>query len=172
MVKKGITESQKQEGLLKNCHKKKNGRPPNYTEWLTEEGLGQVKNYAEEGLINKQIAHKMGINNATLYEWQSRFPEFADAIKKGKKVIDDQVENSLLRRAMGYQYEEETWGKNHDGDMIVVKKVLKSQAPDVTAQIFWLKNRNPQEWRDKVEIQNEHSGTIKIDMGEMEKWSN
>jgi len=157
--------------LMKKCQKKKNGRPPMYTEWLTEEGLGQVKKWAEEGLINKQIAHKMGINNATLYEWQGRFPDFADAIKKGKKVIDEQVENSLLKRAMGYQYEEETWLKNHDGEMVVVKKVLKSQAPDVTAQIFWLKNRNPKEWREKVEFHNEHSGTIKVEMGEMDKWS-
>ena len=73
---------------------------------------------------------------------------------------------------MGYQYEEEFWGKNHDGEMVVVKKVLKSQAPDVTAQIFWLKNRNPKEWRDKVEIQNEHSGTIKVELGDLYKWSN
>ncbi|PUB18241.1 helix-turn-helix domain-containing protein [Paenisporosarcina sp. OV554] len=152
--------------------KKKIGRKPLYTYWLTEEGLGQVKMFVGEGLINKEIAQKMGINNATLYEWQNRFPDFADAIKKGKKVIDDQVENSLLKRAMGHPYEEVTFGKNQDGEMVVVKKVLKSQAPDVTAQIFWLKNRQPKLWRDKVEIQNEHSGTIRVEMGDMEKWSN
>lgn len=151
--------------------KKKIGRKPLYTYWLTEEGLGQVKMFARDGLINKEIAQKMGINNATLYEWQGRFPDFADAIKKGKKVIDEQVENSLLKRAMGYQYEEETWAKNHDGEMEVVKKVLKSQAPDVTAQMFWLKNRKPKEWRDKVEVHNEHRGTITVEMGELEKWS-
>lgn len=123
-------------------------------------------------MIGKQIAQNIGINHTTLYDWMQKFPEFAEAIRNGRKVKDEQVENSLLKRAIGYQYEEETWGKNHDGELVVLKKVLKSQALDVTAQIFWLKNRNPSEWRDKVEIQNEHSGTIKIDMGEMEKWSN
>ena len=172
MAKKAKANTESQGVLLKKCNKKKNGRPPLYTNWLTEEGLGQVKNWAEEGNINKEIAHKMGINIATLYEWQIRFPDFADAIKKGKEVIDEQVENSLLKRAMGYQYEEITLGKNQHGELIVVKKVMKSQAPDVTAQIFWLKNRNPKEWRDKVEFHSEHSGTITVQMGDVEKWSN
>ncbi|MFF2754801.1 helix-turn-helix domain-containing protein [Psychrobacillus sp. NPDC058041] len=151
---------------------KKVGRKPLYTQWLTNKGLALVKKWSEEGLINKQISRKIGINVATLYEWQDRFPEFADAIKKGKKVIDDEVENSLLKRAIGYRYEEETWGKGIDGEMIIVKKVVKSQAPDVTAQIFWLKNRQPERWRERVEIKNEHEGTVIVEMGDMEKWSN
>ena len=114
----------------------------------------------------------MGINVATLYEWQERFPEFADAIKKGKRVIDEQVANSLLKRAMGYQYEEETWGKNQEGQMVLIKRIVKLQARDVTAQIFWLKNREPKRWRERVEIKNEHEGTIKVEMGDLEKWSN
>lgn len=161
-----------QEKLQKNGNKKKNGRPPMYKEWITEKGLLQVTNWAEEGLINKQIAYKMGINVATLYEWQDRFPEFAEAIKRGKKIIDKQVENSLLKRALGYQYEEETWGKNYDEQQVLIKRVVKSQAPDVTAQIFWLKNRRPEEFKDKVEVDNPHSGSIRIELGDMEKWSN
>lgn len=164
MGKKSQTVSQEE--------KKKVGRKPLYTEWLTEKGLALVNKWSEDGLINKQIANKIGINNATLYEWQDRFPEFADAIKEGKKIIDEQVESSLLKRAIGYQYEEETWGKNHLGEMVIVKRVIKSQAPDVTAQIFWLKNRQPERWRERVEIKNEHEGTIKVEMGDMEKWSN
>lgn len=169
MGKKSQTVSQ---GFIKTDSKKKVGRKPFYTEWLTEEGLALVNKWAEEGLINKQLANKIGINVATLYEWQDRFPEFADAIKKGKKVVDDQVENSLLKRAIGYRYEEETWGKNGEGEMVKVKRVIKMQAPDVTAQIFWLKNRNPERWRERVEIKNEHEGIIKVEMGDLEKWSN
>ncbi len=159
-----------QEGISKRA-KKKVGRKPLYTNWLTVEGLTQVKEWAEGGQINKQIANNMGINIATLYEWQDRFPKFADALKSGKKVIDGQVENSLLKRALGYQYEEETWGKNHKGEMMITKRVVKWQAPDVTAQIFWLKNRQPERWRDRVEVKNEHEGTIIVEMGDMEKWS-
>jgi hypothetical protein len=152
--------------------KNKIGRPSKSDEWLTPEGLAKVTTWAENGLIGKQISHNMGIAHGTLCEWQNTFPELAEAIKRGRKVKDLEVENSLLQRATGYQYEEDVYEPDEDGNLVVVKRVLKSQAPDVTAQIFWLKNRNPSEWRDKVEIQNEHSGTIKIDMGEMEKWSN
>jgi len=150
--------------------KKKAGRKPLYTEWITEEGLKRVSKWSEIGLIGKQIAHNIGINHTTLYDWMQKFPELAEAIRDGRKIIDEQVENSLLKRAMGYQYEEETLGINYDGKMVVVKKVLKSQAPDVTAQILWLKNRQPELWRDKVKIQNEHNGTIKVEMGDMDKW--
>lgn len=152
--------------------KKKVGRKPLYTEWLTEEGLALVNKWAEDGLIGKQIAFNIGINHTTLYDWMQKFPELAEAIRSGRKVMDELVENSLLKRAMGYQYEEETWGKDHLGEMVIVKRVVKSQAPDVTAQIFWLKNRQPERWRERVEIKNEHGGTIKVEMGEMEKWSN
>ena len=152
--------------------KNKVGRKPLYTEWITEEGLAKVKNFAAIGLIGKQIAQNIGINHTTLYDWMQKFPELAEAIRDGRKVMDEQVENSLLKRALGYQFEEKFWGNNQDGEMVVVKKVLKYQAPDVTAQIFWLKNRQPKLWRDKVEIQSEHSGTISVEMGDMEKWSN
>lgn len=147
------------------------GRPPKYTEWITEEGLAQITKWAEMGLIGKQISHNMGISHATLCEWQNKFPELLEAIKTGRRVKDFEVENSLLQRATGYQYEEEVYERNQEGELICVKKVLKSQAPDVAAQIFWLKNRQPELWRDKVEVQNEHSGTIKVEMGDMEKWS-
>lgn len=152
--------------------KNKIGRPSKRDEWLTPEGLEKVTKWCELGLIGKQLASNMGIGHTTLMEWQRDYPQLAIAIKDGRKVKDLEVENSLLQRATGYQYEEDVYEPDEDGNLVVVKRVLKSQAPDVTAQIFWLKNRNPSEWRDKVEIQNEHSGTIKIDMGEMEKWSN
>ena len=152
--------------------KKKTGRPAKYTEWLTPEGLAQITKWAENGLIGKQISHNMGIGHTTLMDWQREYPQLSLAIKNGRAVKDLEVENSLLQRATGYQYEEDVYEPNEDGELMVVKRVIKSQAPDVTAQIFWLKNRNPKEWRDKVEVLNEHAGTIKIDMGEMEKWSN
>lgn len=164
-------DSYKEENI-KVLEKKKVGRKPLYTEWLTEEGLEQIKKWAENGLIGKQIAQNIGINHTTLYDWMNKFPELAEAIRNGRKVMDEQVESSLLKRAMGYQYEEETWGKNHDGEMTLEKRVVKLQAPDVTAQIFWLKNRQPERWKDKQEIMNEHIGTIEIKISaDLEKWS-
>ena len=66
-----------------------------------------------------------------------------------EEVVDYQVENALLKRALGYQYDEITY---EDGEKI--KRVTKQVAPDTTAQIFWLKNRRPSKWKDKQEESN------------------
>lgn len=59
-------------------------------------------------------------------------------------------------------------GKNHVGEMVIIKRFVKLQAPDVTAQVFWLKNRQPERWRERVEIKNEHEGTTKVELGALE----
>lgn len=145
---------------------KKVGRRGKYEDWLTEDGLLKVQGWARDGLSNEQIAHNIGINKDTLYEWQKRFSDFSDALKKGKEVVDREVENALLKRAMGYEYDEVTQEPVTDKDtgiteMRVTKRVTKQIVPDVTAQIFWLKNRKPDEFRDKRDV--ELSG--KVDLG-------
>lgn len=82
-----------------------------------------------------------------------------EALKKGKEVVDIQVENALLKRALGYEFVEVT-KELTDAGLLVTKEVTKQQAPDTTAAIFWLKNRKPNEWRDKT--QTELSGGIKV----------
>lgn len=121
-----------------------------YHEWLSEDGLIKIQGWARDGLIDEQIAHNMGITTKTLYEWKNKYGEISEALKKGKEVIDRQVENALLKRALGYAYDETTY---EDG--VETKRVTKEVAPDTTAQIFWLKNRKPAEWRDKIEQQQE-----------------
>lgn len=135
----------------------KRGRHGKYGEWITEDGLLKVQGWARDGLSNEQIAHNIGINQDTLYEWQKRFPEFSEAIKKGKEVVDREVENAMLKRALGYEYDEVTQEPVTDKDtgiteMRVTKRVTKQIVPDVTAQIFWLKNRKPNEFRDKRDV--------------------
>lgn len=120
-----------------------------YAQWLTPEGLLQLEAWARDGLIDEQIAHNMGIATGTLYDWKNKYPEISEALKKGKEIVDIIVENALLKRALGYQYTEVT---EEDGDLVrKVKKVTKHMPPDVTAQIFWLKNRRPDKWRDKID---------------------
>jgi len=247
-----------------------------YLEWVTEEGLLLIEGWARDGLTDEQIAYNIGINRDTLYTWKKKYPDISDALKKGKKVVDRQVENALLKRALGYSYEEKTkellansdLQKNRGHDHVVVlteadwqralaffdsecaycgeqkpmtkdhliplkqngmliknntipcctrcnsskndsnfeewyrkqefysekresricdyikmiqllmdedafekskeltvtKVVTKQVHPDVTAQIFWLKNRKPDQWRDKQEIN--HSGGLenKLDL--------
>lgn len=235
-----------------------------YQEWITEEGLIKLEGWARDGLTDEQIAEeKIGVNRTTLYDWKKKYPDISDALKKGKEIVDRQVENALLKRALGYEYIEVTkeliadkgQNKRHDsvqdltdeqweialayfdykcaycsksGEMtkdhldplnnggkltfsnvipscqscnsskrdhqwlswyqkqkfydkskakkitdyiaftlampkeknnekkyklVATKEVVKQMAPDTTAAIFWLKNRKPNEWRDKRETE-------------------
>lgn len=231
-----------------------------YEYWLTPEGLLLIEGWARDGLTDEQIAHNMGIASSTLYDWKKRHSEISESLKRGKDVVDRQVENALLKRALGFSYTEVTseriidtgqkkrhkgesrlteqewefaikyfngrcaycgeymsdptkdhvkplhdggtlmrenvipcckkcnsskkdnemlsWYQNqsfyskeraqkifdyidfvvslgnlseeqNEGALVVTKKVTKEVVPDVTAQIFWLKNRKPDKWRDK-----------------------
>ncbi|MGE7716946.1 helix-turn-helix domain-containing protein [Priestia megaterium] len=134
-----------------------------YEKWITEEGLVLLEGWARDGLTDEQIAHNAGVSRSTLNDWKKRYPDILDALKKGKEVVDLQVENALLKRALGYEYEEITkesqWNeKTNKYELVITKSVKKRQAPDTTAQIFWLKNRRPDKWRDKQDV--EHSGNV------------
>lgn len=128
-----------------------------FQKWLEPDGLLLLEGWARDGLTDEQIAHNMGVSVKTLYNWKESHLPILQALKKGKEVIDIQVENALLRRALGYRYEEVTREKALDTQtgftcLTVTKKVTKEVAPDTTAQIFWLKNRRPDKWRDKAEV--------------------
>lgn len=119
-----------------------------YQEWLEPEGLLKIEGWARDGLTDKQIAHNMGISVATLYNWENEHLEILESLKRGKEVVDRMVENALLKRALGYEYEEVS--EKFEGEVLTERKVTKKQVvPDTTAQIFWLKNRKPVDWRDK-----------------------
>lgn len=134
-----------------------------YEEWLTEEGLLQLEAWARNGLTDEQIAHNMGIVPKTLYRWKEQYCQICQSLKRGKEVVDIQVENALLKRALGYSYKEITRESQFNPqteqyELVVTKEVTKEVIPDTTAQIFWLKNRKPDEWRDKKNV--EHSGSV------------
>lgn len=134
-----------------------------YEYWLMPEGLLKLEGWVRDGLTDEQIAGNIKINPATLYEWKKKYPKISKSLKRGKEVVDRQVENALLQKALG--------------DRVTLKKPIKikeilyengkkiketeriEQAdeevlipPDTTAQIFWLKNRKPDKWRDKQEV--------------------
>lgn len=142
----------------------KGGRKGKFAEWLTDDGLTRIFGWARDGLTEPQIAQNMGISFPTLCEWKKKFPNILDALKRGKEPVDTQVENALLKRALGYEYDEVTTeterfpvGKpDEDGEQRFIERTkVKTKhvtvLPDVTAQIFWLKNRKPKQWRDRVE---------------------
>lgn len=128
-----------------------------FKEWLEEEKLTLINGWAKKGLTEEQISKNMGISYSTLREWKKKYPTIEAALKKGKEVVDYEIESALFKRAMGYEYEEEkTYIQEVDGKVTKRKEIYKRHMPgDTTAQIFWLKNRKPEEWRDRPRISNE-----------------
>lgn len=128
-----------------------------YQRWLEPGGLLLLEGWARDGLTDEQIAGNVGITATTLYEWKNRFPEISEALKKGKEIVDIQVENALLKRALGYEYmEERVEISEKDGRKVI--QTTKTALPDTAAQIFWLKNRRPDRWRDKPQEKAEAAG--------------
>lgn len=128
-----------------------------YQRWLEPDGLLLLEGWARDGLTDEQIAHNMGITAKTLYVWKSAYGEICEALKKGKEIVDIQVENALLKRALGYEYmEERVEISEKDGRKVI--QTTKTVPPDTTAQIFWLKNRRPDAWRDKPQEKAEAAG--------------
>ena len=119
-----------------------------YKEWLTDEGLLKLSAWARDGLTDDQIANNMGISRSTLYEWKRKYPDISDALKIGKEVADITVENALYKRAVGYTAED-TRTKVVAGEEIERIITQREIPPDITAIIYWLKNRKPDQWRDK-----------------------
>lgn len=104
------------------------GRKTKYDDFIDRKGLVLVEGWARDGLTDLQIAKNIGVAMSTFCDWKNKHPEFSEALKRSKDVADYEVESALFKKAkMG----------------------------DVTAQIFWLKNRKPKQWRDKVSFVDE-----------------
>lgn len=132
--------------------KKKNGRPSK----KDKIDLKQLTILAEYGLTDKQLSKALGICEASLNNYK-KDKKFLESLKKGKKISDSKVVQSLYKRALGYNYTE-THKERLKSGVITNKEIEKEITPDTTACIFWLKNRMPNDWRDRQEIK--HSGSL------------
>ena len=137
-----------------------------YQRWLTPDGLTLLEGWARSGLTDEQIARNCRISRQTLNEWRNTYPAIADALKKGKEVVDIEVENALLKRAMGYDYTE-SWEEIQPDGTVRARTMRKHMPADTTALIFWLKNRRPEVWREKqvVEVSEESLARAKEILG-------
>lgn len=132
-----------------------------YEEWLTPDNLTCIEGWARDGLTDEQIAHNMGVSVKTLYEWKNKHVPIRDALKRGKAPVDYEVENALFKSAIGFTVKVTKpikvkkrvfQGKGYtEEEEIQFVEEEQYIPPNTTAQIFWLKNRRPDKWRDRVE---------------------
>ena len=123
--------------------------------------LNLIEAWARDGLTDEQIAHNVGVAYSTFREYRDKHTALSAVLKKGKDDIDIQVENALLKRAMGYDVDEITQEKS--GGVVTKTKVTRRHIPaEVGAIAFWLKNRRPETWRDKQETD------VKFSQGDFE----
>lgn len=132
------------------------GRKSQCTEWIEDDGLLLIKGWARDGLTDSDIAKNIGIHPATLYEWMKKYPEIHEALKKGRKPIIVQVEDTFLEKKLsGYFVDEEIVEvtKHPNGEKTEHRKKMKRWIPpDTTAMIFYLKCKKPKYYNDKLTV--------------------
>jgi hypothetical protein len=120
------------------------GRPSKYKADFAK----QAQKLSELGATDQELADFFEIEVRTLYRWKHDYEEFCQALKTGKEIADDRVERSLYQRAIGYEQEEVKIFMPSGAENPVYAPFRAKVAPDVTAAIFWLKNRRRGEWQD------------------------
>ncbi len=121
------------------------GRPSSFK----PEFAGQALKLAKLGATDSDLADFFGVAEQTVNNWKNAHPEFLESLKAGKGAADAEVAAKLFHRATGYEHEE-VHVSNYQG-AITLTPLVKHYPPDTTAAIFWLKNRRPDLWRDKME---------------------
>jgi hypothetical protein len=134
------------------------GRPTKFK----DEYVAQAEKLCRLGATDIEVADFFGVDVRTLYRWKGEREDFCQALKAGKEVSDERVERSLFARATGYEHDEvDIRVVDH---AIVQTPIRKYYPPDTTAAIFWLKNRKPGDWRDKIDADLNHSGGITVNI--------
>jgi len=129
-------------------------RPSKYRPEFVE----QARKLCRLGATDQELADFFEVALSTLNLWKVQHPEFSESLKLGKEVADERVANALYQRAMGYSHPDVDI-RVVDG-AIVETPLIKHYAPDTTAAIFWLKNRRPDEWRDRQEVAHDVTGSL------------
>lgn len=150
-------------------NKRKRGRPKkakNKIDLYDALKIGDKFDYIEDrlafGMTESDLAASLGVARTTYYKWKDTKPEFYRAIERGKLGQIQLVENQLLKKILGYSVEETEELQDNDGNVMQRKVKTKFINPDTTSMIFYLKNRNPEEWKDRVE--NHNTGGFEFDV--------
>jgi transcriptional regulator with XRE-family HTH domain len=140
------------------------GRPSKYDDCVKPH-LMMISAWCRDGATDKDIADRLGISMSAFSQYKLDYTELKEALKKNKEIIDTEVENALLKRALGYSYEEVTTEieESPTGKKKKIKKTTKQVVPDVTAQAIWLQNRNAAKWRRNQEPQINEEAIKRLD---------
>ncbi len=135
-----------------------------YSKWLEKDNLLRLKSWARDGLTDEEIAKKMEISPSTFYEWQKKYSEISEAIKKGREPVNTILEDTAFERATQWReveevaYERQYNMQSKKMEMVEVRKTKKTIPPDATLLIFLLKARMKEKYGDKQKI--ELSGAV------------
>ena len=138
----------------------KMGRPSKFD----KVDMKQVEKLVLAGFTDVQLSDFFGVSEKTWNNWKEAHENFFQSLKNWKLEADHRVERSLYERACGYKCKDTKFA-THEGVITDAKEYIKEYAPDTTACIFWLKNRNQRDWRDKQEIEQTN---VNVDMTDKE----
>lgn len=150
-----------------------------YEKWITPEGLGKIQGWAEDGLDDRQIYEQMDITSSTFYVWVNSYPEISEALARGRGRAQARVENSLFERACGgvrvlmkqkkrrvREYDPVTGKCVKDEEIFVALPEEEFIPPDTPAIKFWLINRAPERWAEKVQVDGSGKLTLEELLGD------
>ena len=143
-----------------------------YRDWITEDGIDTIRGWARDGFSDTQIAKNIGVSRQQFYEWQKRFPDILDALKKGRKPVAVQLEDALYKAGLGYDYEE-TIEEIYEEEGVKrkhIRRIKKHAQPNVIALIFALKNLKKHKFKDKPVEEIERADDILIET--LRRWDN
>lgn len=142
---------------------KRTGRPR--IDW--SQRLEHAFNYALLGATNEQIFRFLGLSESRAQRSKKAYPELASAIRRGRIMADAEIADSIFRKATGYRQTETTTReiRNPSGDLLSVETITitRDLPPDTDACIFWLSNRQPDKWRNRMELEYTESESSKAD---------
>lgn len=143
------------------------GRPSKFDQLK----CAQAEKLCKLGATDKELADFFEVTESTISLWKVEHAEFSEALKKGKELADAEVGERLFQRATGYSHPD-VHVSNYQGT-VTMTPIIKHYAPDTTACIFWLKNRRPDVWRDRVEHTGRDGGPIQtqeVGDDELARW--
>lgn len=144
----------------KPAPKRGRGRPTDYR----QEYAVQAEKLCMLGATDAEMADFFQVTDRSINRWKLAHPEFCQALKRGKMLADAEVANRLYGRAMGYSCPETKFA-TFEGMITDQREITKHYPPDTTAAIFWLKNRQPGKWRDKIDHEHEFTGDLHVVLG-------